>query len=133
MKKLIGWPVGWALFWIGDGFSFLCNRYNWLSWMYIPYNKFMIWSVYVNDWAGLDIWKAEYTETEYELYDRIAKLAHRNAELREALEKISRLASYKAEEVEEFIQTLKSDTPDLRSEISYIADEALEEKEDEQE
>ena len=80
-KKIIGWPVAWALFWLGHFWSKplewswpkMLNaedeEYRWVSWYvnfwYYPYSRLMHGSVIVNDWGGLDLWqKADPSEYE---------------------------------------------------------------------
>jgi len=52
MRKLIGYPTTWILFYLGDAISRIPNfNYN-------AYNKLMIWSSEVQDWSGLNSpWK----------------------------------------------------------------------------
>ena len=41
--------------WPGEAEWFMNTGYG--AWTYIFYNKFMCWSLSVNDWGGLDYWK----------------------------------------------------------------------------
>lgn len=52
MKKIIGWPLTWLLFWLGDLVSKPMHYFDWW-WLYPVYNNLMGWSVDVQDWAGL--------------------------------------------------------------------------------
>lgn len=59
MKKIIAWPVAWALYWVGD---LMCrplhtdvigNGPEWLADIfYRPYNWLMLLSCDVQDWGG---------------------------------------------------------------------------------
>ena len=51
MRKAIGWLVSWSLYWIGDMVSRLMN-FDSMWWLYPVYNKLMLWSLLVQDWAG---------------------------------------------------------------------------------
>jgi hypothetical protein len=59
MKKIIAWPLCWGLFIFGD---LMCRLIHvtperlYISGMYQLYNKPMLWSVRLNDWAGLSLW-----------------------------------------------------------------------------
>ena len=50
MKKLTGYLVSWLLFWLGDSISYLMIHFK-CSWLYPIYNRSMIASVDVQDWA----------------------------------------------------------------------------------
>ena len=61
IRKIIGWPAAWALYWLGD----LVSRPlqfdsvdDWPEWVcdvfYRPYNWFMCNSMHVQVWAELD-------------------------------------------------------------------------------
>lgn len=64
MKVPLGWLVSWALYWLGDGISIVMdNRY--LHWLYPAYNRVMLASNYVQDWAGCD---GPWVEDEDEAY-----------------------------------------------------------------
>jgi hypothetical protein len=58
MRKLIGWPTSWALYWIGHVVSFSVERFDR---GYPLYNWCMGRSLMVNDWAALKIWVPEST------------------------------------------------------------------------
>jgi len=47
MKKLIGYPLAWALYYLGDLISRIPN-FN-----YTVYKNLMIWSSDVQEWSGL--------------------------------------------------------------------------------
>lgn len=51
MRKAIGWLVSWTLYWLGDAVSRLMN-FDSMWWLYPAYNRLMIWSMQVQDWAG---------------------------------------------------------------------------------
>lgn len=66
MKKVIAWPVAWALFWMGD---MVCRPLHldsvdrWPQWLvdaiYGAYNRLMQASSDVQEWGGLSApWKA---------------------------------------------------------------------------
>lgn len=50
MRKLIGYIISWILFWIGDLVSKPMDRFDW-AWLYPMYNRLMISSLLVQDWA----------------------------------------------------------------------------------
>ena len=57
MKKIIGWPVAHLLYLLGDLVSRLMNRWDGVFGVLYPvYNRLMVWSCDVNDWAGLKLW-----------------------------------------------------------------------------
>lgn len=56
MKKIIGWPIAHLLYILGDCIARLMNACNGLSFLYPIYNRLMLWSCDVNDWAGLSLW-----------------------------------------------------------------------------
>jgi len=51
MRKLIGYIVSWALYWLGDLVSKPMHYFDW-AWLYPVYNHLMIWSADVQDWSG---------------------------------------------------------------------------------
>ncbi len=53
MKKILAWPLSWALFWLGDVVSKPMHYFNW-AWLYPVYNNLMCWSADVQDWAQLN-------------------------------------------------------------------------------
>lgn len=53
MRKVVGWPVTWALFWLGHATSKVFLRQEAADFMYPLYNGLMCASVDVQDWAGL--------------------------------------------------------------------------------
>lgn len=55
MKKVIGFLPCWGCFWLGHGVSKLFEVFEG-GWLYSIYNRFMLWSLDINDWAGLDVW-----------------------------------------------------------------------------
>ena len=57
MKKIIGWPAGWVLFWCGHVWSRAVLRFDCMAFTYPVYNNLMGWSLVLNDWADLDIWE----------------------------------------------------------------------------
>jgi hypothetical protein len=64
MKKAIAWVGCQVTFWLGHGISRIYNN-RWLAWLYPVYNRLMIWSLDINDWGGLKIWKeTEHQESE---------------------------------------------------------------------
>ena len=74
MKKIIAWPVAWALFWLGHFFSKplewswpkMLNaedeEHRWVTWYvnfwYFPYNHLMHWSLIISDWGKVGLWMA---------------------------------------------------------------------------
>jgi len=55
MKKIIGFLPCWGCFWLGHWISLLFEVFEW-GWLYSIYNGLMLWSLNINDWAGLDVW-----------------------------------------------------------------------------
>lgn len=51
MKKAIGWLAAWALFWMGHAVSRPMERFDWP--LYPIYNRLMLASVDVQDWAAV--------------------------------------------------------------------------------
>lgn len=51
MRKLVGYTVSWALYWLGDLISHPMNYFD-LDCLYATYNKLMLTSMLVQDWAG---------------------------------------------------------------------------------
>ena len=51
MKKPVAYILSWTLYWLGDLISHLLN-FESLFWLYPVYNRFMQWSLRVQDWAG---------------------------------------------------------------------------------
>lgn len=54
MKKLVGYIISWALFYIGDVTSKVMEltEEGWTWKLYPVYNKCMSWSLCVQQWAG---------------------------------------------------------------------------------
>jgi hypothetical protein len=50
MKKFIGCVVSRVLYWLGDLVSKPMDRFDW-AWLYPIYNRLMISSLLVQDWA----------------------------------------------------------------------------------
>jgi hypothetical protein len=51
MRKLVAYIVSWSLYWLGHLTSYLLN-FDSMWWLYPVYNRLMIASVQVQDWAG---------------------------------------------------------------------------------
>jgi hypothetical protein len=51
MRKLIGYILSWTFYWLGDLVSKPMHYLNWW-WLYPVYNRLMIWSYDVQEWAG---------------------------------------------------------------------------------
>lgn len=67
MRKVIAWLPMWALFWTGHFVSRVLNRIP--DWevrpfvilarvLYVIYNRCMLASCDLNDWAGFMLWKS---------------------------------------------------------------------------
>ena len=52
MKKALGYLGAYGCYHLGDILS-RPMQWKWLHWLYIPYNRLMIWSVNIQDWAAL--------------------------------------------------------------------------------
>ena len=64
MKQLSGRVVSEVLFALGHWVSLPMCRFDW-AWLYPVYNKLMIWSSDVQDWAGNDLpWTKETKQNE---------------------------------------------------------------------
>jgi hypothetical protein len=53
MRKLVGYTISWTLYRLGDLVSHPMDYFDW-DWLYSTYNKLMISSMLVQDWAGND-------------------------------------------------------------------------------
>jgi hypothetical protein len=53
MRKILAWPLAWALFWAGDIASRAFLRHDATAFMYPVYNRLMAASCDVQDWADL--------------------------------------------------------------------------------
>jgi hypothetical protein len=56
IKKLIGNSVGWTCYYLGHWYSIPMEHFEWIP--FEPYRRLMQWSYQINDWAGINIWKA---------------------------------------------------------------------------
>lgn len=56
MKKLVAWPLCQATYWLGDLCSKICHRWDIECCCHL-YQVFMGWSVSLNDWGGLRVWR----------------------------------------------------------------------------
>ncbi|SHL42450.1 hypothetical protein SAMN05216428_102362 [Nitrosospira sp. Nsp11] len=62
VKYIIAWPIGWTLYWLGHAASKVLeaswgDKYEWWADIFYPlYNRLMIWSYLLSDWAQLGIW-----------------------------------------------------------------------------
>ena len=54
LRKLIAWPLAWALYGIGHAVSKCISKRT--GFLYPVYNWAMVLSANVSDWAGLDVW-----------------------------------------------------------------------------
>ncbi len=62
MKKIVGWPLTWGLYYMGN---FTSNYImNWFPRAYLLYSKLMVWSLSVQEWSGLERPWREPTEEE---------------------------------------------------------------------
>ncbi|KKL79926.1 hypothetical protein LCGC14_2009910 [marine sediment metagenome] len=57
-KKIVGFCPCWACFWVGHWVSKPFEHFDRLAFLYPVYNTLMCWSLSINDWAGLDAWRA---------------------------------------------------------------------------
>jgi hypothetical protein len=51
MKKILGYILGWILYGLGDLISRPMQWFDWV-WIYPIYNRLMLWSNDIQDWAG---------------------------------------------------------------------------------
>jgi hypothetical protein len=55
---VIAWPLAYGCFWTGDFVSRLAELGDgWFGRFYPLYNRLMLWSLRLNDWGGLRLWK----------------------------------------------------------------------------
>lgn len=60
MKKIIGFPITWILYYIGDMISYPMNWFDSGGHLYPAYNWCMLKSSALQDWAGLNsLWTKE--------------------------------------------------------------------------
>ena len=63
LRKLLGWPLTWLLYLFGHGLSRI--MVGPLGCLYPLYNRAMLWSSDLNDWAELAVWsRCEASEIE---------------------------------------------------------------------
>lgn len=58
-RKVIAWAPMHALYWTGHVVSLVLNRidsHRAFMRLYPAYNRCMVWSMRINDWAGFDLW-----------------------------------------------------------------------------
>lgn len=86
-RKIIAWPFCHLTFWMGHFCSMFLNKWpdtwadydedeedkvTWVTYYvgfwYRGYQTFMAWSVWLNDWGGMDVWgePREYKEEDEE-------------------------------------------------------------------
>jgi hypothetical protein len=57
-RAVIAWPLAYGCFWTGDFVSRLAELGDgWFGRFYPLYNRLMLWSLRLNDWGGLRLWK----------------------------------------------------------------------------
>jgi len=62
MKKIAAYMPAWGFYWLGDLVSKLLP-YK-MEFLFPLYSIFMNWSLFFNDWGGLDVWVESKTEDE---------------------------------------------------------------------
>lgn len=55
MRKLLAYVPCHACYWLGHAVSIPMERFD-LGWLYPTYNRLMIASSDLSDWAGLGVW-----------------------------------------------------------------------------
>ena len=60
-RKVIAWAPMWTLYWTGHWVSVALNRLpdnatRLFMRVYPVYNRCMVWSMRINDWAGFSLW-----------------------------------------------------------------------------
>jgi hypothetical protein len=60
LRKLVGWPLAHLLYLIGHGLSRI--MVGPLGHLYPLYNRVMLMSADLNDWAGLTLWSKQAAE-----------------------------------------------------------------------
>lgn len=63
-KKILAYLPAWGFFWLGHGVSLIIGWSEHMEWLYPTYSLFMGWSVFFNDWGGLDVWVDSVEENE---------------------------------------------------------------------
>ena len=59
MKKFTAYILSWLLFWLGELISYPMNYFDWY-WIYPVYNKLMLTSGNIQNWAGnITPWEKE--------------------------------------------------------------------------
>lgn len=56
MKKVIAYIPAWGFYWLGHIVSKIMHWSNKMEWLFPLYSLFMVWSLFFNDWASLDVW-----------------------------------------------------------------------------
>jgi len=56
MKKAIAYIPAWGFYWLGDLVSKPIHWSDKMDFLYPVYSILMNWSLFFNDWGGLDIW-----------------------------------------------------------------------------
>lgn len=77
LKKIVGWPTAYLLYIIGDVVSKVINVVDVytpeqrlydlradlvIDILYPMYRRAVLWSVRINDWAGLSLWKTPFED-----------------------------------------------------------------------
>ena len=66
-KKYIAYIPTWGFYWLGDLVSKPLHYHDIFVPIFHPlYNSFMGWSLFFNDWGGLDCWIEHEQDTEYD-------------------------------------------------------------------
>lgn len=59
MRVLLGMAGSFSLFWAGHAISRAVLRYDCLAFLYPLYNRLLLWSSNIEEWAGIDFyWKS---------------------------------------------------------------------------
>jgi len=62
IKKIVAYVPAWGFFWLGHWTSLVINMG--VEWIFPVYSTLMSWSLFFNDWGGLDVWVDSQPEDE---------------------------------------------------------------------
>jgi len=64
MKKVVAYIPAWGFYWLGHWTSLLMHWSKKMELFFPLYSLLMGWSVFFNDWGGLDVWIDSVKENE---------------------------------------------------------------------
>ena len=66
LKYYLAYLPTWIFYWLGDFISRTMHWHSIFEFLHPVYCVLMGWSVFFNDWGGLDCWAEHTQETEYD-------------------------------------------------------------------